>query len=389
MIPAPLTGSGLEEIKTVPPKLDPEDKLRIPSPKKLAALTELMTEDEDFRFPRVKLNRDKPKYELPEPNAEDRDNIELKGTFKGIILVARKNFYLSDEDKAKGADAKEKRALYVLRLNKVTPELIYVNPTSMKAWQMFVKSVVQSGQKFYSVVCEFSAETVNSQKTGFKWNKMKFAVDRTLAEDELEHVLTIREVVDARVKTYEDDSDLARYEEEALGTKAADDDEEVEKHSKKSRQNLEDDDEDEPVAKKPGSKGKTADKAPAKKKAVVEDDDDEDEAPKKKKKPADDDEDEDEAPKKKKKPVADDDDDEDEAPAKKKKKPVDDDDEDEAPAKKKSSAKAGYSSLDDDDDLDQAPAKKKKKADDDDDDEDEAPKKKKKAASLDDDDDED
>lgn len=358
------------------PKIADEDKLRLPSAKKLAALTELLTDDEDFRFGRVKLNRDKPKYELPEPTQDDRDNIEMKAEFKGVILVARKNYYLSDEDKEKGADAKEKRAIYVLRLNKITPELIYVNPTSMKAWQQFVKSVVQSGQKFYGVVCEFSAERVHSQKTGYKWNKMKFAVDRTLTEEELEHILTLREVVDARVKTYEDDSDLAKFEEEALGTKAPNDDEEVEKHSKKSRQALEDDDDDdEPKAKKPGSKGKAAEKpAPAKKKAAVEDDDDEDDKPaKKSKKPADD----------------------------------DDDDEDDKPAKK-SSTKAGYASLDDDDDLEQKPAKKSKaddddddeddkpakkskKAadDDDDDDEDDKPKKKKKAASLDDDDDED
>lgn len=250
-------------------KIAEEDLLRIPSPKKMQALTELLQDDEDFRFPRIKLHREKPKYELPEPTAEDRDNFEMRGIFKATILVARKNFFQSDEDKAAGKDPKEKRALYVLRPGKVTPELVYVNPTSLKAWKMFVKQVMTSGQQYYSVLCEFSAEHVKSAKSGYSWNKMNFKIDRTLTAEELEHVEAIRQLVDARVKTYEDDSDLDKFEDEALGIRQPDEEDQVDRHSKTERAKVEEADEDEPKAKKPGSSTKKKDE-PAKPK---EDDD--------------------------------------------------------------------------------------------------------------------
>lgn len=231
-----------------------EDQLRIPTAQKMQQLTELISEDEDFRFPRIKLNRDKPKFELPAPTKDDRDNFDVKATFKGVVLVARKNFYQDDESKKKNEEPKEKRVLYVLRLDKVIPEIMYVNPTSLKAWKIFAKQVIVAGQQIYGVVCEFGAEHVKSKTSGFAWNKMTFKVDRSLTKAELEHSQALRTLVDAHVKTYEDDADLDKFEDEALGIRKPDDEEHAERHSTSARTSIEAD--DEPKASKPGGGGK-------------------------------------------------------------------------------------------------------------------------------------
>ena len=319
-------------------KIPDDEKLRIPSASLMERLTELLRDDEDFRFPTLKLNRNKkPRFELPEHNKEDRDNIETSPSFKAVIVVARKNFYQSDEDKEKGRDAKEKRVLYVLRPGKVTPERIFISPTALRNWKGFCAACSKNGQRFYEVICEFSAEHVDPAKSEFAWNRAKFAIDRPLTTEEQEHVMAVRTLVDERVKVYEDDSDLDKAEAEQLGLPRGDDDDDgAEKHSKKRRRDLEDDDDDEPKkGKKPGAKaGKKSD------------------------------------------------DDDDDAPAKKTGKKSDDDDDD-PPVKK---GKAGYPNLDEDDDAeDLKSAKGGKKSDDDDDD---APAKGgKKSPSLDDDDD--
>jgi hypothetical protein len=380
-------------------KIPDDEMLKILSQTGMERLRELLEEDEDFRFPTIKLNRSKsPKYELPEPiKGGDRDNIESESTFKAVVLVARKNFYQSDEDKEEGKEAKEKRVLYVLRPGKRVPERIFISPTSLRNWKSFCKSVIDREGTYYGFMCEFSAEHVAPAKSKYKWNKAKFEIDRRLTDEEMAHVEEVRALVDKRVKVYEDDSELDKYEDEAMGLRKGDDDEEVDKHSSKRRRDIEEDDDEDPKAGKPGKKG--AKKSESKKKAK-DDDDDEDEKPKSKKKSSDDDDDEDEKPKSKKKASDDDDDDEDEKPKSKKKASDDDDDEDEKPKSKKKSSdedddedekpkskkKDGYPDLDDDDDEDLGSTKKKKSSDDDDD-EDEKPKKKK--PSLDDDDDED
>jgi len=369
----------------MPPKnkqIADDEKLRLPSTKKMLSIKELLEEDEDYRFNRIKVHRTKPRFELPDPTDDDRDNVATKPTFKAVVLVARKNFFQGQDEKDKGQDPKEKRALYVLRPGKLMPELLYINPTSLINWKSFAKAVVQSGNSLFGVMCEFSAEFINNKKSGFSWNKVKFAIDRTLTPEELEHAVEMRTLVDQRVKDYEDTSDLDKYEDQLLGNEA-DDDDVQDKHSKKARRQIEDDEDDDPKAKKPGAKGKKGKPDPD------DDDDDEEEVKPKGKKaskpdPDDDDDDEEEVkPKGKKaakKPDLEDD---------------DDDDEEEVKPKGKKSGSAALDLDDDDDDLEELTDKKKaakgKKGkpdpDDDDDEEEVKPKGKKTAKSLDDDDD--
>jgi hypothetical protein len=286
-----------------------EDRIKIPSSDRFARLADSLQNDDDFRFPRIKLNRDKPRYEIPAPTSEDRDAIKSSPTFTGVVTLARKNFYISDEDKEAGKQPTEKRELYVLRSGRITPELIYANPTSLKAWRTFVKQCINQDQKFFTVLCEFSAERIKSQKTGFSWNKMKFSIVRVLDEDELAHVLEVRALVDARVKVYEDDDELAKVEEEAITEGRQRGGDPIDQHSKATTAELEEEDEEEeaPPAKAP-KKSKPAPKEEAKAPKggatkggngypALDDDDDDDLPPAKSGKgnPApDDDEDEDE-----------------------------------------------------------------------------------------------
>jgi hypothetical protein len=348
---------------------------------KMEALRENILEDPDFRLPRIKLDGKKPRYELPMPVKGDPDNCEIEPSFMGVVLLAKKNFYQSDEDKEAGNDPKEKRALYVLRLGRYVPDLFYISPTAVRNWKYFVRDIVKGGHEYFGVLVEFSAEAVKGAK--YTWSKPKFSVVRTLTEAEYAHVTELRDIVNERVSQWEADADLDKYEDEALAvdhtgdrivetddvrqikkrqadvedddespaspvsgkkskSKPKEDEEEEEKPRKSSsRKQEEDDDEDEPKAKK-SSKSKVAE------------DDDEDE-PKKKKssksKAAEDDEDEDEEPKKKSsKSKVDDDEDDDEPKAKKssKSKVAEDEDDDEPKAKK--GKKGSYPSLDDDDD---------------------------------------
>jgi hypothetical protein len=343
--------------------------LKILGPKGMEKLRCLLEEDEDWRFPTIKLNRSKsPKYELPEPTEDDRDNVEAEPTFKAVVLVARKNFYQSDEDKEEGKEAKEKRVLYVLRPGKKVPERIFISPTGLRNWKGFCKAVVEADGQYFTFMCEFSAEHVAPAKSKYQWNKAKFDVDRRLTDEEIAYVEEVRALVDKRVKVYEDESELDKYEDQAMGiSRGRDDDDAVDRHSAKRRKDIEDDDEDEPKAKKPGKRS-------SKKK---DDDDDEDE-PKGKSgksgKSKKDDDDEDDDPPAKKKSKKDDDDEDDDPPAKKKSKKDDDDDEDDDPPANKKSGKAGYPDLDDDDDEDLDATKKgkggKKPSLEDDDDED-------------------
>jgi hypothetical protein len=300
---------------------------------KMEALRDAIVEDEDFRFSRIKLDGKKPRYELPAPVKGDPDNVEIESTFQGVVLLAKKNFYQSDEDKENGVEPKEKRALYVLRLGRYVPELFYISPTSVRNWKYFVKDIVTSGRDYFGVLVEFSAEVIKGQK--YTWTKPKFSIVRTLTKDELAHVTELREIVSDRVSQYESDADLDKYEDEALSVdrkgdrvKESDD----VSYSKRKRADVEDDeDDDTPAA--PVNKGR---KAASKKQ---EDDDDDDDLAK--------------AKPKGKKFADDDDDDEDEKPSRsrsaKSHKQEDDGDDDEPEGKSGKGGRASYPSLDDDD----------------------------------------
>jgi len=326
-------------------------KLRIPSNKKLEQIREVLEEDEDWRFGRIKMDGKKPRFELPAPTSDEPDNVEIEKTFLGVVIVAQKNFYQSDEDKENGNEPKEKRALYVVRVGKYMPELMYVSPTALRNWKYFAKEVVTSDKQYYEVLCEFTAEQIKGKH--YTWSKPKFAIARTLTEEELAHVLTMRELVLARVKEYENNSELDDYEEKALSVdrKRRDDDEES--IPKRQRAAVEDDEDDEDEKPRKKSKKDDEDEEKPKKKSKKDDEDDEDEKPRKKSK-KDDEDDEDEKPRKKSKK-----DDEDEKPRKKSKKDDEDDDDEDKP---KSKGRAGYPDLDaDDDDLADVGGKKKSK----------------------------
>jgi hypothetical protein len=191
-------------------------KLKLPTAAKLEQIREALVEDEDWRFGRIKIDGKKPRYELPAPTREDADNVEIAKEFHGVVLVAKKNFYQSDEDKEAGKEKREKRALYVLRTGKYLPELMYISPTALQNWRMFVKQVVENDLGYFDVLVEFTAEQVKSRTTGFVWSKAKFSIVRSLTEEERTHVATMRELVLSRVQEYEDSDKLAEYEERAL-----------------------------------------------------------------------------------------------------------------------------------------------------------------------------
>lgn len=234
---------------------DTAETIRVPSPAKQQALNALLTEDEDFRFPKIKLNKnEKPRFEVLAPTAEDRDNIDLVRSFKAVVLIARKNFYQGDEEKARGEDPKEKRALYVLRTGKVTPELTYVSPSALRNWKAFCKEVVTSGHEgYWAVLCEFGAEHVKGKQ--FTWNKPTFKVSRTLTAEEREYVVELRAILDRHIRDYVDDSELDKYEDEASGVRTPEPEEVAERVSKDVHKSLEDDDPDDKP--KPPKKTKT------------------------------------------------------------------------------------------------------------------------------------
>lgn len=311
--------------------------IKVPSEAKQKQVKELILEEEGFKFSTIKLNRERPRYEIPAPTEEDQDNVNLVKEFNAVVLCVRKNFYQSDEDKEAGKQAKEKRTLYILREGRVTPERIFVSPTSVTEWKKLIKAIAVNGQPFFGVIVNFAAEHIKSQKSGFAWNKIKFGTVRSLTEEELGYIEQIRTWVDGKVGTFDDEADLDKYEDEAVfgGSKAAaksDDDDPTEAHSKKAAASVEDDDEGDPPAKP--AKGEKA-KASGGTASKSVDDDEEEDPPAK--------------------------------PAKGAAKKAADDDS----SKAASAGRAGYPSLDDDEDID-PPAKGTKAvakpADDEDDD---------------------
>jgi hypothetical protein len=189
-------------------------KLKLPSDTKLEQIREVLQDDEDWRFGRVKMDGKKPRFELPAPTKDEPDNIEIATKFCGVVLVAKKNFYQSDEDKEAGNEPKEKRALYILRLDRYMPELMYVSPTAIRNWKYFARDVVQGGKNYYEVICEFSAEQIRGKN--YTWSKPKFAIAHTLTDGENAHVQTMRELVMARVQEFESNAELDDYEDQAL-----------------------------------------------------------------------------------------------------------------------------------------------------------------------------
>lgn len=247
-------------------------KLKIPSDTKMVQITEVLGEDEDWRFGRIKIDGKKPRFELPAPTKDEPDNVEIEKMFYGVVLVAKKNFYQSDEAKEAGEEPKEKRALYILRVGKYMPELMYVSPTAIRNWKYFAKEIVTSNRNYYEVLCEFSAEQIRGKQ--FTWSKPTFKIARTLTEAEAAHVQILRELVLARAKEYEDNKELDKYEDTALSVDRGPQTDDIKEEDipKARSAAVEDDTPDAPVTKKEEAK-------PKEKKKAKKDDDDDDEKP--------------------------------------------------------------------------------------------------------------
>ena len=188
--------------------------IKMPTATRLQDVLEGLKED-DFRFGRIKVDKDRPVYHIPGP-LSDPDNIQSVKSFTAVVLLAKKNFYLSDDDRENGKDAREKRELYIVRTDKTLPELIYVNPTSLQNWFKFAKSVIDNDEDYWGVVCEFSAERAESKKTSYKWNKFIFTYNNSLSDAEREYIETLRDAVVERVAKYAEREDYSAYEEVAL-----------------------------------------------------------------------------------------------------------------------------------------------------------------------------
>jgi hypothetical protein len=291
--------------------------IRIPSAAKRAEIFDTLQNDEDWRFTPVKPDRDKPRFFIPAPTPDDADNIRIEKTFHAVVVVARKNFYQSPQDKEEGKDAKEKRALYILREGKLLPEVVYISPTSLRAWREWVVGLVREEKPYHAVVVEFGLVFVSPKGSDYKWNKYTFKTIADLDEPTFEYIEALKSVIEARVKVFEDMDTLAEYEELALSgstKKKVDDAEEAPNRAAKQRtRQVEEDDEPAPP--------------PKKKAAPVEDDEEPAPTPKRTRKPAPPvEEDEETLPAKSRKPAP----------------PVEEDDDTPPPPKKRT--------LDDDDD---------------------------------------
>ena len=357
---------------------DEELRVRIPKAKKMAQIFGIIEEDEDFRLGKIKIERDKQRYTVPDPLEDDAENTASVKSFYGVVVYFRKCFFNNTKD-GEAAEKVEKRELVVVRTGKFMPELLYISKSGFYNWRGFLDQRDKAKEHYSHVLCKFTAEPGQSTDGQFKFSKVKIEFVRLLETEELEYIAELQPIVRDRVRKYSSSSEqLEAAEDKFLDDedkklpKNSDEDEDdaiAAKAAKRTRAVAEkdDDDEDEEPVKK------------SKKKAPVDDDDEDEEPVKKKKKaaPVEDDDDEDEEPvKKSKKKAPVDDDDEDEEPVKKKKKkaPVEDD-EDEEPVKKKkkkteepvTKSKGKYPDIDDDDDEDLKPKKKKAPVEDDED----------------------
>ena len=79
------------------------DRIRIPSEENANKLLNVINTDDDFRFPRLKLDKGNAKWLIPAPTASDKDETEAVRSFEAVVLFFRKNFYATPEEKNAGA----------------------------------------------------------------------------------------------------------------------------------------------------------------------------------------------------------------------------------------------------------------------------------------------
>lgn len=335
----------------------PELKVRIPKASKQEQIFGIIAEDEDFRFGRIKVERDRQRYTIPAPTEDDEDAIESVKSFYGVIPYFRKAFFNNQETNEKV----EKRELTVLRVGKYIPEQMYISKAGFWNWKGFLAQLDKQDLYYAHVLVKFTAEPGQSSDGKYKFSKPKIEIVRVLNEAEIEYMDELREVVRARVRKYSSNDELDAAEDKYL-------DEDDKPRAKRTEE--EDDD-------------AVAAKAAKRTRALAEkngDSEDEDEKPKSKKKAA---------------PVEDDEDEEEEKPKSKKGKTVEDDEEEEEeekPKAKTSTTKSKAKAKDEEED--EKPTTKGKGSfpdleDDEDEEEEDLKPKAKKGKSVEDDEDED
>lgn len=244
-----------------------EIKIKLPKEQKRAEIITVLTEDEDWSFNRVKLNRDKPRIEVANPSKEDPDNVDMVKVIQGVCLLAKKNFYQSQEDKEAGKAPTEKRSLYLVRSDKRLPELMFISPSGLRNWGKFCSEVAKQDLRVNEVLIEIGAEGAANKAKGFKWSKPTFRVIRELEQDEKDWVNQLTEAVEERAAQYDEyNEDYSQAEEQAAGIK-----------SDKPPVVKDNDDDDPPVTTKNKDKTKAKKEKASERKFPKIDDDDEEE----------------------------------------------------------------------------------------------------------------
>jgi len=330
-----------------------ELRVRIPKAVKKQQIFEIIAEDEDFRFGRIKIERDRQRYTLAAPVEDDEDAIKSVKAFYGVIPYFRKAYFKDQNDATKKV---EKREVAIVRCDKYVPELLYISYAGFWNWKGFLAALEKQDLHYSQVIVKFTAEPGQSKDGQYKFSKPKMEIVRALTEDEWNYIQELSSVVRTRVRKYSDNDALDAAEDKFLDEddkpkqepEADDDDAIAAKAASRTRTIVETDEDDEeeekPAAKSTRKSSKAAETEKPKGKSVEDDDDDDEPAPKstrKSSKAA-------ETEKPKGKSVEDDEDDEEEPAAKGKgsfPELDEDDDEDLAPKR----GKAGKSVEDDED----------------------------------------
>jgi len=262
--------------------------VRIPKPAKQQQIFGIIAEDEDFRFGRIKIERDRQRYTLAAPTDEDEDAIKSVKSFYGVIPYFRKAFF-KDRNNEK-ADKIEKREVAIVRCGKYVPELLYISYAGFWNWKGFLAALEKQDLHYSQVLVKFTAEPGQSKDGQYKFSKPKMEIVRALTEDEWSYIQELSSVVRTRVKKYSSTDELDAAEDKFLDeddkpkpTPAEEDDDAIAAKAAKRTRTIVDNDEEEEepeetTAKPP--KSKKAEEKPAEKpkgKSVEEDDPEEEE----------------------------------------------------------------------------------------------------------------
>lgn len=189
-----------------------EAKLKVPKPATQEALFQKI-EDEDYRFNKIKCDRDTARLNIQTPTADDDGNIVSVKEFHGVVALARKNFFQSDEEREEGKEASEKRTLYIVEQGKVEPKVFYVSTSGVRNWLALISACQRKGVHYSHVLVKFTADRAENKVKGFKWTKPKFEVAGVLSDEEIAYVNELGKNLLERVQKYEVSPEAAAAEE--------------------------------------------------------------------------------------------------------------------------------------------------------------------------------